>query len=801
MRGCFYCILFVSFFIPVLVSAQDKQARIKGTVTDTARQTLSYATISLFKPGELKEAVKTTYSGKKGEFELTADTGSYILTVSHVSLSLVSIKVSIRPGDNFLDSIVLSSVPRLMQNITITVRKPLIEQSDDKLTYNVESDPAAKSESATDLLRKTPLVTVDGEGNVQLNGQSNFKILLNGRETSMFAQNVKEALKNFPGAVISKIEVITSPSAKYDAEGVGGIINIITKKKVIGYNGYLSSYYSTLSNYSEGLSLNVKSGKVGISTYMGASGTAHPVRSEGISVTTPVGTALYSKRSLDGERKNASHGLYGNLELTYDIDSFQTIAAYGNIGGYSSEGSLSQSIITEYGSQPTENSLLIQGNDNSNPNSGFGTDFIRHFRNRPEKELSFRFNGQFSKNSQELNSAQDNPGQDRYVYNQSISTNHEYTVQADLVQPLRAKQKLETGAKAILRSASSDFSSYIKHGSSDPFLPNPSNSDRFNYHQEVYSLYGSYSGSLKKYTVRGGLRMEYTNVDGNFASSATTVHQGYGNLVPNILVSRKFTSVYSFTGTYNMRLQRPYIGNLNPFVNNTDSLNISFGNPNLGPQVLHVVSVQNRFVKGKAFASVNLNASYTKSQIVQFVQFNAATGVTSTTSANVGRETQFSIGFNINTPIGDKINAGLFSQLRYNHIENKSDILQNNGGISGVAAGNFNYKVVGTFTISGSGGLARSPYNLVGSPPVTYFYQVNFGYKFFKEKLSVTMNVNNFHRNYMRYETITERPDFTIVSSNRSPYRVIYFGATYNFGKLKEAVSKKKGVTNDDLLQ
>jgi outer membrane receptor for ferrienterochelin and colicin len=133
-------------------------------------------------------------------------------------------------------------------DVTVTATRPLVEQQDDRLVYNVEDDPSAKSESASDILRKTPYVNVDGDGAIQVNGQSNFRVLLNGRETALFSQNVKEALKGFPGATISRIEVITSPSAKYDAEGVGGIINIITKKKLAGYNGTINSNINSIGN-------------------------------------------------------------------------------------------------------------------------------------------------------------------------------------------------------------------------------------------------------------------------------------------------------------------------------------------------------------------------------------------------------------------------------------------------------------------------------------------------------------------------------------------------------------------------
>jgi hypothetical protein len=791
-----WCVLIASS-----AKSQTSEGKVTGIVTDSTKKPVAFATINLLKPGQPPVSFKRTYTNKQGVFELTADSGSYILAVTHTGFADATIELNIKSGETKVDDLIISPAHHVLQNVTVTAKKPLIEQGDDKITYNVENDPAAKSESASDLLRKAPLVTVDGDGNVQVNGQSNFRILLNGRETSMFAMNVKEALKNFPGGIISKIEVITSPSAKYDAEGVGGIINIITKKKVIGYNVYLNSYYSTLTNYSENLSFNLKAGKLGVSGYLGTSGAARDIKSRSINETTPFGNAAFSKRTLTGERLGRNYGTFGNMEVIYEIDSFKTLAAYGNLSGFRSNNNVNQTIITERFFQPSQTSLLFQDNRSVNPGSGIGTDFIRRFRNAPEKELTFRLNGQFSRNNGINNSLQNDQLQDRYVLNESRSKNREYTLQADFVQPLKGKQKLEVGVKGILRNASSDFRSMAKFNSNESYKPNPFNTDRFNYHQEVYSAYTSYSLSYKKTNIRAGLRMEHTNVSGDFETSKTTVAQNYTHIIPNLLVTKKVSSVYTLTGSYNMRLQRPYITSLNPFVNNNDSLYITYGNPDLGPQVLHAVSVQNRFVKGKLFAAITLNGSYTENMIVQYASFNKATGVTSITSANVGKDVQTSLALNLSTPLNKKLNVGFSTQLRYNEIENTSNLLQQQKGITGAAFGNFYYKVVGKFTISGSGGIMRSPYTLVNTPLTQYSYQVNFGYKFLNEKLAVTMNVNNAHDRYIGFKNVTEDPGFRVVTTNINPFRVIFFGATYNFGKLKENISKKKGVTNDDLVQ
>ncbi|ANE52985.1 outer membrane beta-barrel protein [Flavisolibacter tropicus] len=784
----------------LIANATYSQFAITGTIKDSAQQVvIPFVSVSLFKASDNKTPVKTIYSGKDGKFSLSADTGHYSLVLTHTAYAKKVLTLQKQVGSNVdLSAIYLNPVAGQLGNVTVRATRPLIEQSNDKITFNVENDPAAKTETASDILRKTPLVTVDGEGNVQLNGQSNFKILLNGKETAMFAQNVKEALKGFPGALIVKIEVITTPSAKYDAEGVGGIINIITKKKVAGYNGSLSSYYSTLNNYSESINLNIKTGKVGVTGFYSLSGN-RPQQSYSLSETVTYDPTAFTKRFLDGTRTRNSFYNSGNLELSYELDSLNTIVAYGNLSGGHSKALLDQQIITQFTSSSSA-STLNQDVTAEYPSSGVGADYTRKFARKPEQELSLRFNGQFSRNEDVNSSVQDNPGQDRFVLNNSESRNKEYTVQLDFVKPLKKSQRLETGAKIIARKAESDFESLIKYNQSEQYASNPSNTDRFQYDQRVYSGYGSYSVNVKKYGIRVGLRLEHTTVDGDFISSKTAVSQEYTQLIPNVNISRKFSSTLTSVLSYNQRLQRPYITNLNPFVNNNDSLNISYGNPGLGPQVLHTLTLQNRITKGKTFMNLMLYGSYSNDLITQYVNYNKATGVTTTTSGNVGAERQFTMSFNVNTPIGKKVNVFTSVLGRYNKTKNTMTKTDEVESFSGSAFAGYSYRVTTKFTFSGSGGVNQMPQTLLSKSAPMVFYQFNFGYKFFGEKLSVTANFNNMHSKYFDYKNTINNVSFQTVNTNRNLYRVVYFGATWRFGKLKEQAPKKKGVTNDDLI-
>jgi hypothetical protein len=294
--------LFLAFQSTALF-AQTKKTTVSGFVRDSStNKALEFATISLFQNDNFTQAVKSTYTKDNGKFQLSdLDSGNYTLVISYTGFSEKQLPLQIGATTQELNIVLSSTAGTTLKGVTIVARRPLVEQSDDKVTFNVENDPSSKTQTAIDILRKTPFVSVDGEGNVQVNGQSNFRVLLNGRETAMFAQNVKEALKSFPGNVITKIEVITSPSAKYDAEGVGGIINIITKKKVVGYNGSIFSSHTNTGWHNYNASFSAKFGKVGATVNYGG-GYANNIKGSTRTETTPFTPTIFTNRILEGRR-------------------------------------------------------------------------------------------------------------------------------------------------------------------------------------------------------------------------------------------------------------------------------------------------------------------------------------------------------------------------------------------------------------------------------------------------------------------------------------------------------------------
>ncbi|RYZ26638.1 MAG: TonB-dependent receptor [Chitinophagaceae bacterium] len=788
----------------VLLAMAQGKATISGSVSEgSSQKSLQYVTVELHKGAQLSaQPLKVTFTSDKGKYSFNSvDTGSYTLLITHTGFAEVQEKLTVTNSEAIeIKPVSLSASTGTMKGIVVTAKKPLVEQQDDKIIFNVENDPATKTETAIDILRKTPFVSVDGDNNVTVNGQTNFKVLLNGRETGMFAQNPKEALKGFPGSVITKIEVITSPSAKYDAEGVGGIINIITKKKVVGYNGSVNIWANQIGWYNLNTNFSAKVGKWGMTMYYGLNG-GNNIPGQSRMVTQALVPASFKRRELFGTRTMTNLWQFGNAEVSYEMDTLNTFAFYGNVSGGRNKFILDQTITTSYAASPDSISYYDLDSRIEMPTTSVGADYIKKFSSNKEKEFSIRTNAEFGISNTFLNSVMDNPVMaDRYVINNSEATNKQYTVQADYILPLRNGQKLESGLKAIMRKAASDFEGKIKTTNSEEYQQNLSNTDRFHYDQNVLSAYSSYSFKTGKTTFRLGARLEHTTVDGNFITAKTKVEQQYTNVLPNLQATTRFSNSFTTVITYSDRIQRPFIQNLNPFRNDNDPRFITYGNPNLQPQTIHSIAVQTRLMMGRTFAGITFTGSYSDDMIVQYSTFDAAKGITSTTSDNVGKELSFSAQGNFNTKINNDWSVFLNGNIRYNKVENKFLNGQVNSGFSGNANLNTSYAITKLFNISSYAGFFRAPVTIQTSYPLNIWYGIHAGYKLFNEKLTLSGGISNFFEKERNWELRTIDPVFEYVSTTTSPFRALSFSLTWNFGKLTESVSKKKGVTNDDQL-
>jgi hypothetical protein len=391
------------------------------------------------------------------------------------------------------------------------------------------------------------------------------------------------------------------------------------------------------------------------------------------------------------------------------------------------------------------------------------------------------------------------PSFSRFMINNSVANNRQYTIQSDYIHPLAKGARLEVGARATLRRAASEFESLIKYSNAEIYKQNPTNTDNFRFYQDVYSGYGSYSFKWKAYSFRAGLRVEHTSIDGNFQSAKAFAKNSYVNILPNFQASRKIKDL-ALVLSYNQRLQRPYISHLNPFIDNNDSLNIFFGNPDLDAQTIHTVMLQSRLQKGKTFMALTFSGSYSNNMIVTLISFNPINGVRSSTYENVGRDFLFSANGNINTKFGAnwQFNANINFQFRT--LRNKMMTSQQNSGIGGNTSAGLTYTFNKRLTLNNYIGFEQAIIDLQSKPNTIPFCGSGLNYQLLENKLRIGLMAQNYFAKYYNYTTYITGTEFEATQTNRNLMGKMVLTVNWNFGKLKEQTSKKKGVTNDDQL-
>jgi outer membrane cobalamin receptor len=785
--ACFFCFVCTSLYA---------QFKITGTVSDsTNKENISGASVSLV--NATNNVTKTVVTTNDGFIFADVSKGAYILKIEHINFKSSSLNIII---DRDLSlAMKLARYISGLSNVNVTSTRRMIEQTDDKLIYNVENDLTAKTENALDLLRKTPMVSVDGNGGIQLNGQTNFKILLNGRETAMFATNVSEALRSFSGSSISKIEVVTNPSAKYDAEGVGGLINIITRKKVAGFNGSIGARYNTNGTANFFSNFSLKTNKTTLAINYGGFKSFNQ-RNDGSLELMPLTPSIYSHRFTTGQGRINNFFHFGNAELNYDIDSLSTLVAYGNVSGGTSKVFRDNTMLTEFSNGNNQQASFSTNNRNQSPSSNIGSDYIRRGKKHKENEFSLRLYADFNRNNLENNSNQVFPSYNRYIKNESLAFSRQITIQSDYSITLGKTRRLELGAKKVIRYARSDFNVLLKYDLNSSYKTDPNSTDIFEYNQSVDGAYASYQFKISKLQFRVGGRFEHTEINGDFVTSKKQVLQDYNSFLPNAQVSFKIIPSWTMVLNYNKRLERPFIQSLNPYVNRTDTLNIAFGNPDLGPQNLHVYSMQNKLLLGSSFLGFGIFFQQSNDKITSYNSFNQTTGISSTTILNVGKESQLSFNVNYSNKFNNKWSTSINLSPRYIQISNGLNSSESNSGWAGAISTNVTYIAGKKISYTAYAGGSRPAVFIQSIPAGNYYYAIAAAIKLAKDKLLLNLVAQNFHKERFRYVNTTHTAALVSEVITENPWRLFGIGLTYNFGKITQVVSRKKGVSNDDAI-
>ncbi|SDX80334.1 TonB-dependent receptor domain-containing protein [Hymenobacter psychrophilus] len=806
-----------------LLPAAKGTARLEGTVLDaTTKKPVEYATVALL-PLSGTTPLDGTVCDEKGRFELKGlAEGQFRLQFSFIGYAPQTVAVTVGGGLMTVPVVRLESTAQKLGEVTVTGERDIIETKPDRIVYNAEKDITNSGGTAADVLRKVPLLSVDPDGGLQLRGSSNIRVLIDNKPSSIVASSVADALKQIPADQIKSVEVITTPSAKYDAEGTGGIINIILKKNNLqGLNGSVGLAGGNRSSNANG-SLNYRKGKLGINSSLSGFAFYSPNRNDLTrSLKDGSGNEQLAVRQA-GDGNTVGGGGFGRLGLDYDPAPFHNLLlnVQGNL--FRNSGNYQQ-----YNAQ-YDNRLLPLPNDPVIPNE-FTRDTDRKFRTQSydlnggytrtfdgQKGREWSVLGQHTRNRNEQDYnldqfAGNTTANDAKSYREAsnnLSRNLETTLQTDYAHPFSPTTTLETGAKAILRRVSSiyDVANSPSLTVIDPAF-NPARSNQFDYDQDVLAGYTSYGFSAsKKLSFKLGARVENTRVRGSFqerqgqSSDLPGVRQNYTNLLPNLSLNfqpkNEKKPGESVRLAYSRRIQRPQIFYLNPFRNTSDTLNVSFGNPDLRPELTDSYELNyTTFVKGSV---LNLSGYVrrTGNAIESFREVKD--GVNLQTFRNIGRNATYGGSvFGSIKPLKDWSVSG---NVNVYYVSLKSPGLGfNNSGVQYNLNLNSSYKFEKGLSLQFFGGLNSPRVQLQGRQAAWTYYSLGLRKNLLKDKADLTLNADNFLSATRNLSSTLETDQFRQESNNYLYLRGVRLAFNYRFGKVtNQPPKRRRGIQNDD---
>jgi len=571
--------LFTSFYN---YSQQGPGGRPKVKVTGkvfekVSKQPLEYATISLTKPNDTK-VVAGGITNPKGEFEVAIAPGTYDIKVEFISFKSTEIKQKSIQDDTNLGVVNLSEDAAQLNEVVVRAEKSTVEIKLDKKVYNVGQDMIVKGGSVSDVLDNVPSVSVDTEGNVSLRGSDNIRILIDGRPSQ--AINIAEALRQLPADAIDKVEVITNPSARYDAEGGSGIINIILKKgKNQGFNGTFIASTGLPETYGASANLNYKTEKLNYFTTAGYN--YRTTEGAGKTNSEYFDQNKVTKSYLDEDRdtKRVRNGFNGRagVEWTLTPSTFWT-----NAINYQKNTGDDRDLINYYNYDAAHNytgtSYRLNDADTGSENFEYTSNFIKNFNDKGHKltaDLSISRN---TDDSYSTITASPN-------FNNTLNDQIQKQVlfQADYVLPLGKGGQFEAGYKGSFGDLNNEY--YVTTIENNVPVKDPNLSNTLEYKENINALYTQYGFKVNKFSYLFGLRWEDTDIHVNLLDNSNFNTKKYNNLFPSAFISYEISDQSNFSASYSKRLSRPRGRFMNPAVNYASNINIFQGNPDLDPSL------------------------------------------------------------------------------------------------------------------------------------------------------------------------------------------------------------------------
>ena len=822
-------LLLIMLVVSSLVAAQNAAPtfQIKGVLLDSLTQEGEpYATIKIVKKEAPANALKMLVTDMKGKFqEKVPGTGNFVMTISSIGRNTIVKDFTVKAGEKLVDfgTLYITDASNELGQVEVVAQKPLVKADIDKIEYNVQDDPDSKSNSVLEMLRKVPLVTVDGEDNIKVNGSSSFKVYVNGKPNNMMSNNPTEVLKSMPANSIKHIEVITIPDPKYDAEGVGGILNIVTVGS--GLEGYTATFSGNVSNMGAGGGLfgTVKSGKLTVSARYNYNYNDRPRSYSGGNRRT-VGDVTEGSSDLDYDGSSKGHGNFqsGSMEASYEIDTLRLVSmSFGLWGGGNNSTSINNTLATAPG---TSNELYRYVSDGRSKSSWYsidgGVDYQRMFHVKDRMfTLSYKINTSPQTSDSystynDMHAATDWEDFLKRLYdlnNDGSQNTTEHTFQADYTTPIGKIHTLEAGAKYILRDNSSEDDRYERQiGTTGDYVLDEEHSSHYKHQNDILAAYMGYGLRVKKISGRLGVRYEHTKQEVKYLlGRGDDFNKNFDDVVPSASIGYKLTDMSNLRFGYNMRIYRPGIWYLNPYLNDSNPTNISQGNSHLDSEKSHSFNLSYSNFTQKFNINLSARYSFTNNsieQVTEQVKDTEIEGLQNPTGKEVLYSTYQNIGKSRNASLSGYVNWNATSNTRiyanlygnYTYMEGANGL--KNDGWNLFAYGGAQQSLPHDWRIS-LNIYGQTPWIMLQGKGSSFFdYGLSVNKSFLNKRLTLSAFASNFFKKYTSPTSSIEGVGFTQDSWNRYTRQRFRVSVSYRIGELKASVKKAaRTISNDDV--
>lgn len=758
--------------------------KISGTVIDAqTKQIIEYCNIILFNHRD-SSMVTGTISGKEGKFFIeNVKPGIYSLRASYIgyySRTIDSIFVTPRNPEVDLGTIALDEKTIELTNVVVTGEKEVIINNLDKKVINVEKDLTNVGGTAVDVVQNIPSVSVDADGNISYRGNQNIRILIDGKPSELLGLGSGDILSNIPASQIESVELVTNPSARYDPEGTGGILNIVLKKRINGgLNGNISLTAGTGDKFNGSLNFNYKLPDVNF--FASIDSRIHNADNNGNSFrTNNINNSLSFLDQLnDGTFNHFGHNFTAGFNITPDNYNTYTFSLRYRKFGFDTESLVktknlnSLNEVTRYFERSSDAdrrmnalqyTLSYKRIFDKKGAELTGDVILGDFRfNRDENFLQKNFNNDLTPNGETLTQK-----------GLSNNKNLQWTIQSNYINLIEGFGRIETGFKVTLKNFNSKNDYLNFYNNSNIWLNDITRKTDFDYKENVYAVYGIYSNKIGDFQYQLGLRAEKAEVTGTENLTSSSFNNDYFSIYPTVHLVQSLPAQQELQFSYSRRVERPNNRRLNPYVDRSDSLNIYYGNPELKPEFINSFELGYSKLFGKTALTSSIFYRNTNDAITNYTIVND-NGITETTWRNLAKSLSYGLELTFSSPVVDWFRTNTSFTYFKNEFEGLSI---SNSDYSWMAKMNNTFMLSKDFNFQIN--LNYNAPTIMGQSKMKEQFATDFAMKkdFLDGQLSLTFRLSDVF-NTRKWESETIGQNFITTSYRKMESRVAYLGISY----------------------